>query len=309
MKIGVVVPAFNEEKLIKKTLTGIPSWVDHIIVIDDFSTDQTFKEASDFKIERATVKVIRLEKNQGVGGAILTGHQYLMNETESEINVVMAGDDQMDPKYLTDLLDPIVELKADYAKGNRMARVQYLKGMPPVRIFGNIVLSYLTKIVSGQYHVNDPQNGYTAISRKFLSLLPINKVKHRYEFENDMLVWSRILRMKVIDVPIPARYADENSNLRIFRFVPRILSYFLVAFMRRIFYCYFLFSEAVIGIFLVAGFISLLIGVIFGSFVAVNSLGTPVPTFASTVIPIILVIFGMIFMSIFFFVDFKKTPK
>lgn len=161
-KIGVVVPAYNEEMLIGETLSGIPEYVDKIYVVDDGSTDRTAEIVEEFAKKDNRIILIRHEKNRGVGAAIVSGYKKAL-EDGMDIVAVMAGDNQMDPAFLPDLLDPIVEGKADYAKGNRLLSPEYRRGMSKWRFFGNSILTLLTKIASGYWQMMDPQNGYLSL--------------------------------------------------------------------------------------------------------------------------------------------------
>lgn len=231
LRVAVVVPAYNEEKLIGKTLSTMPDLVDRIFVIDDCSTDDTSKAAAAVADER--VQIIRLAQNSGVGEAILTGHRQVLAEGQ-DVSVVMAGDAQMDPDYLPALLDPIVEDGVRFTKANRFYDRSSTSGMPRHRIFGNIVLSVLTKFSSGYYHLFDPQNGYTALHREALARLDLDSIAANYSFENSLLIHLNVLRVHARDVPIPAVYGDEESTMRLSRVVPHLLRTLIAGFWMRI---------------------------------------------------------------------------
>lgn len=227
-KVCIVVPAYKEEDHIGLVLKTMPDFVDHIIVVDDGSPDKTFERA----VENGNGKVIlmRHPENQGVGAAIVTGHRKAI-ELGADFSVVMAGDGQMDPKYLSYLLGAVSKQGYDYAKGNRLKR-GYMKGMPKIRVFGSIILSFLTRVVSGYWNVSDPQNGYTAIRTSILRKLDLDHLARGYQFENDMLVHLNIVNARVKDVNIPATYFGKLSKIRLPRFVAET-SLFLV---KRFFY-------------------------------------------------------------------------
>ena len=210
-RIGVVIPAYNEELLIGHTIEGVPNFVDRIYVIDDCSTDATPQIVGSFEGPR--VCALSHEMNRGVGAAIVTGYKRVVAET-MDIAVVMAGDDQMDPAELTRLLDPLVEGKADYAKGNRLSALRHRHGMSNWRFFGNQLLSVLTKVASGYWRIGDPQNGYAAITIKALTRIDLDKIYPRYGYCNDLLVRLNVAGCTVIDVPMPARYGSERSKIR-----------------------------------------------------------------------------------------------
>jgi glycosyltransferase involved in cell wall biosynthesis len=211
--IGVVVPAYNEEKLIGETLAGMPAYVDRVYAVDDGSTDRTPGIIREFQKRDRKVVLIQHEKNGGVGAAIITGYKKALAEGISA-TAVMAGDNQMDPVQLTRLLNPLIDGMADYSKGNRLSKKEHKTGMSRWRQFGNFILSTLTKISSGYYHVQDPQNGYTAISRNALQCLNLDEVYTYYGYCNDLLARLNVLGMKVIEVDMPARYGDEKSKIK-----------------------------------------------------------------------------------------------
>lgn len=223
--IGVAIPAYNESKLIEKTLGSIPSYVDKIYAIDDGSKDDTAEKIKNFDDSRI---VLIQQKNGGVGAAVTAGYKKAL-EDHIDIVAVMAGDNQMDPQYLPDLLDPIIDGKAEYTKGNRLLNSKYRKGMSAWRSLGNYTLSFLNKIASGYWDLEDPQNGYTAISSRALKRLNLDKVYKGYAFENDMLVKLNIHDISVQNVPIPAKYADEKSKIRYSRFIVKTSLYFVKA--------------------------------------------------------------------------------
>ncbi len=225
-KIGVVVPAYNEERLIIKTVEGMPDYIDAIVVVNDKSSDSTADVVAGLAENDPRVVLINHEENQGVGGAISTGYVWC-RDNDVDIAVVMAGDNQMDPDDLPDLLAPIIENRADYSKGNRLVTGQAWQKIPKVRYLGNAMLSFLTKIASGYWHVADSQCGYTALNRKGLKLLPLEDIYPRYGMPNDFLVTLNIYNMRVADVPVQPIYADEVSGIKIQR-VLFTLSFLLI---------------------------------------------------------------------------------
>jgi len=160
-RVAVVVPAHNEEKLIAETIRGIPEFVDRVYVVDDRSSDGTVAAVHAFGDPR--VELIEHERNLGVGGAILTGYQRALAE-RVDVTAVMAADAQMDPGDLETLAGAVARGEVDYAKANRLFTGQAWEVIPRYRYLGNAVLSLLTKIASGYWHVADSQSGYTAIS-------------------------------------------------------------------------------------------------------------------------------------------------
>jgi glycosyltransferase involved in cell wall biosynthesis len=260
--IAAVVPAYKEEKMIARVIDTMPPFVDHIVIVDDCSPDATSEVVKANPDPR--VKLIRHEVNQGVGGAIITAHRGAM-ELGADVNVVMAGDAQMDPAYLPDLLDRVTEDGYGFAKANRFYAPESFRGMPGHRVFGNIVLSFLTKMASGYWNLFDPQNGYTAIRTDVLRRVPLDRVAKRYSFENDLLIHLNILQVPATDVPIPAVYGDEVSSIRLSKVVPDLIGRLWVGFWSRIWYRYVLLSFSPIAL---LGFLGLLL-FIFGMGVSI----------------------------------------
>ncbi|MCZ7355886.1 MAG: glycosyltransferase family 2 protein [Candidatus Methanoperedens sp.] len=217
--IGVVVPAFNEELLIEDTLRGIPEYVKRIYVIDDCSTDRTPEIVGGASDPR--IVFVRHDKNRGVGAAIVSGYKLAL-EDDMDIVAVMAGDDQMDPEQLPRLLMPIIEERADYTKGNRLISKEFRHGMSKWRFFGNAMLTMITKIATGYWHVMDPQNGYTAISRRTLEILNLDSIYPYYGYCNDLLVKLNTFGMRVEDVVMPARYGRERSKIKYSRYILKV---------------------------------------------------------------------------------------
>ena len=219
-RVAVVVPAYDEETLVVETLRGIPEFVDRVYVVDDASRDGTGERAGD--LGDARVEVIRHERNAGVGAAIVTGYRRALEEGV-DVTCVMAADNQMDPAELHELVEPVARGEVEYAKANRLVSGEAWKIIPRTRYLGNAVLSLLTKIASGYWHVADSQAGYTAISRDALERLDLDQVYPRYGFPNDMLVHLNVQNARVRDVPSrPIYHVGEESGIRLRSVVPRI---------------------------------------------------------------------------------------
>lgn len=218
-RVAVVVPAYNEERFIAQVLNTIPSFVDRIYAVNDASTDGTLEVISGIASQDGKIAVVNRKKNGGVGAAIVSGHKMACHD-EMDVIAVMAGDGQMDPTILPKILDPVVEGKADYSKGNRLSTPEHRKGMSAWRRFGNILLTYLNKIASGYWRISDPQCGYTAISRETLQRIDLDRLYEGYAFENDMLVKLNVVGAQVVDIPWPApNYGYKTSKIRYPRFI------------------------------------------------------------------------------------------
>ncbi len=308
-KIAVSIPAYNEGKLISKTLETIPSFVDNIVVVDDKSIDDTAKEILKCGNRDGRIHPVFFKKNLGVSGAIIEAHSRALDKG-ADIIVVMAGDNQMDPVYLPLLLDAVIEGKADYAKGNRFFHRQDLKKMPVMRIIGNIFLTFVSKFCTGYWSISDPLNGYTAMRAETFKKIDVSRIAPRYSLEVSLLIELALIDAKIRDIFIPARYGDEKSKVRIFRDSVKITMVFLKGFARRIFLKYTLYNFHPISLFYALGFILSLVGVFFGFFVLFNSfvlhrIATPA-TVMLFVVPFLLGV-QLILQSIS--LDIQNEPK
>jgi glycosyltransferase involved in cell wall biosynthesis len=219
-RVAVVVPAYDEEGLVATTIRGVPAFVDRIYVVDDASQDGTARAARASGDPR--VEVLAHEQNEGVGGAIVTGYKRAVADGV-DVACVMAGDNQMDPGDLERIALPVARGEVEYAKANRLVSGEAWEVMPRARYLGGAVLSLLTKIASGYWHVADSQSGYTAASREILEQLDLDRIYRRYGFPNDMLVHLNVWNARVRDVPSrPVYGVGERSGIRIPRIVPRI---------------------------------------------------------------------------------------
>jgi len=237
-KIGVVVPAYNESKLIAHTLTTIPLFVDAIIVVDDKSNDITVDIVKETAKEDRRIIMIQHEVNQGVGGAIVTGYKKAV-EQEIDVTAVMAGDGQMDPNDLTNIIDPVAKGDADYTKGNRLFQGDAWSMIPHYRYFGNSFLSLLTKIASGYWHIADSQTGYTAVSLKVLKKLHLDTIYKRYGMPNDILIKLNQYDFRVKDIHVrPVYNIGEKSEIKLFKVIPKISWLLIKGFWKRLFFKY-----------------------------------------------------------------------
>lgn len=232
-KIASVVPAFNEETLIKDTIVSIPDFVDMIYVVDDCSADKTAEIIEALRKEDKRIICINHERNKGVGAAIVSGYKKAL-EDGIDIVAVMAGDNQMDPAFLKSFLDPIVDGKADYTKGNRLFSPGSSKGMSRWRFFGNTMLTFLTKFSSGYWQMVDPQNGYTAISGRAMEKIDLDSVYPRYGYCNNMLCKLNVQGLRVLDIHHPARYGKEKSKIKYGNYILNVSNLLLSDFLWRL---------------------------------------------------------------------------
>jgi len=276
-RIGVVVPAYNEELLIAETLRGIPEYIDKIYVIDDGSIDRTGDIVKKFGDPR--VVYLRHEVNKGVGAAIMNGYKLALKD-EMDIVAVMAGDNQMDPAQLPRLLFPIIEGKTDYTKGNRLLTEDFMTGMSQWRSLGNLMLSFITKIGSGYWQIMDPQNGYTAISRQALELIDLDSVYPYYGYCNDLLIKLNAFSMRVMDVVIPARYGNEKSKIRYGKYIRKVGPMIFRGFLWRLRIKYTVLEFHPLVLFYFLGMISLPAGILLGLWGILQMLlNNPLPSY------------------------------
>ena len=236
--IAVVVPAYNEEKLIARTLKEIPDLVDKMIVVDDASTDNTAMIVREMAENDQRIQLIQHEENQGVGGAIVTGYKKA-RDLEIDATVVMAGDAQMDPSDLVRIIEPVVNGSADYTKGNRLFYGDSWNMIPHYRYLGNSFLSLMTKISSGYWHIADSQSGYTAISLIALQRINLDKIYKRYGMPNDLLIKLNQHDFRVRDVHVrPVYNVGEKSGIKLIQVIPKISWILLKGFWQRLFFKY-----------------------------------------------------------------------
>lgn len=231
-KIGVVVPAYNEEELILITLNRIPQYVDNIFVINDASNDNTFNLIEEQKKKDSRIVIINHITNKGLGQSLIDGYIASKNEY-IDITAIMAGDNQMSPDDLPALLDKIIDEDIDYVKGNRLLH-HNVRIMPRYRFFGNAILTILTKFATGYYFLMDPQAGYTAIKNSALKKIPIEKMTKGYGYNADILCMLNVQQFKVTDIEITPVYDREKSKIKLWKYIPLTSILLLKLFFRRL---------------------------------------------------------------------------
>ena len=303
--VAVVVPAFDEEGLVATTIRGIPGFVDRIIVVDDASRDGTAAAAEGAGDPR--VEVVRHERNSGVGAAIVTGYERTVAEG-IDLACVMAADNQMDPADLERLALPVARGEVDYTKANRLLSGEAWRVIPRSRYLGNAVLSFLTKLASGYWHVADSQSGYTVASREILEQLDLDRVYRRYGFPNDMLVHLNVWNARVRDVPSrPVYGVGERSGIKIRKVVPRISWLLVKGFFWRMREKYVIRDFHPLVFFYALGFLMTLIGLGLGiAEVVLRILGNAVSV-GTVVLVALLLIFGSQFTLFAMWFDMESN--
>ncbi len=305
-RVAAVVPAYQEEKMIARVIETMPDFVDHIVIVDDCSPDDT--SAAVRGVGDSRVTLIRHEVNQGVGGAILTAHRAAL-DLGADVQVVMAGDAQMDPAHLPALLDRVTDGGYGFAKANRFYAPESFAGMPGYRVFGNIVLSFFTKFASGYWNLFDPQNGYTAIRSEVVRRLPLERLAKRYSFENDLLIHLNILQISATDVPIPAVYGDEVSSIKLRKVIPELLNRLTVGFWTRIWYRYVLWSFSPIALLLFLGLLLFAFGTAVSIWLIFQIAASVIATAATVMLAALPLMLGTQMLISALQLDIQATPS
>jgi glycosyltransferase involved in cell wall biosynthesis len=229
--IAVVVPAYNEEKLIGRVISGMPEFVDRIIVVDDASVDGTAQAVRNRNAPK--VNMLQHFTRRGVGASIRTGYEEALKK-KADVIAVMAGDGQMAPEDLHRIIEPVARGRADYVKGNRLYSVEFAKPMPLLRKFGNRLLELLTQIALLRRDVHDPQCGYTAISSSALVESLRFSFCDGYGYPNIILCNLTVLRKRIKEVPARAVYGDEKSGIVVPVYALKMILILAACFFRRL---------------------------------------------------------------------------
>ena len=309
--IAAVVPAYNEEKLIGKVLRSMPVFVDHVVVVDDASRDRTGEVARAYQKEDSRVVYIRHPRNEGVGGAIVTGYKWA-RDNGIDLTVVMAGDAQMDPKDLPRLLDPVAKGEVDYAKGNRLFTGKAWRVIPKSRYLGNAGLSFLTKIASGYWHIADSQSGYTAVTLEVLRTIDLDSIYKRYGMPNDFLVKLNVYHFRARDVPVQPVYGiGEKSNMKVYRVVFTLSFLLLKLFLWRIKEKYVIRDFHPLVLFYLLGFVLTPVGVLFGCYLLLFRIFAGPVAATSALFAAFFAISGLqsLFFAMWFDMEYNKELK
>jgi glycosyltransferase involved in cell wall biosynthesis len=289
MRVFAVLPAYNEEKHIAGVIAAIPAFIDRIVVVDDASTDATATVVEGLRDPR--VVLLRERTNQGVGGAMLDGYRRAL-ELGCDVAVKVDADGQMDPGRIQSLVAPIAAGDADYTKGFRYHDPETLRRMPKVRLWGNVGLSFLTKIASGYWNIFDPTNGFTAIHRVALERIEFTRIHRDYFFETDML--ANLYRMGAVvrDVYLPTYYGDETSHMSAVRTILTFPGRLFRLLLRRIAWRYFIADFSAVSLLLIVGGAMFTFGLVFGLWTwihnATRGVATPTGTVMLAAVPFIL---------------------
>jgi len=261
--IAVVIPCYKVEKQIQKVVSEIPDYITSIILVNDVSPDKTGEILDKLALENSKITVLHHCKNQGVGGAMISGFQEALKQNQ-EVVIKIDGDGQMDVSYFNSMLKAVFEGKYDFVKGNRFFDQKMLRKMPAIRRIGNIGMGFLIKMASGYWNIFDPTNGFFCIHASILRKIDFNRISKRFFFESSLLIELYYTGAKIKDIAMPAIYAEEKSNLSIwntlFTFPPKLFKSFL----RRIWLRYFIYDFNIGSLYIFFGIPLFFFGLIFG---------------------------------------------
>ena len=294
LETAVVIPCYNEEKMITQTIKKIPEYIDHIIAVNDASTDGTIGVLNKLKKQYNKLSVVDNKVNQGVGGALIAGYDYAIKNTKATAIGIVAGDDQFDSSYLKAMLDDFIDQSADYVKASRFFHREAFKTMPKYRQFGNIFISLLTKFSTGYYSITDITNGCGWLRREIIEKVDFSTVEKRYDYETSMLTALSIANAKVIDHAVPAHYGNEKSTIKLIPTAWRNLKAVWKGFWRRIYYKYVLYGFHPVALFLFTGMFFLIISLLLAIFLLyVKLFAHQSPTAGSVMLAVLPFILGI----------------
>jgi len=306
--VAVVIPCYRVTAHVLQVIAAVGPEVQRIFVVDDACPDGSGALVQ-AQCTDPRVKLCFHESNQGVGGAVMTGYKAAMAD-DMDIIVKVDGDGQMAPALIPYFIAPILKGQADYTKGNRFYDLTHIGQMPRIRLFGNMVLSFMAKLSSGYWNLFDTTNGFTAIHAKAAQRIAFDKVSQRYFFETDLLFRLNIIRAVVIDIPMDASYGSEKSNLQVSRVLGEFFVKHLRNFAKRVVYNYFLRDMTAASLELVLGLCALTFGIVFGGVHWIQGLATDIPTPLGTIMLAALpTMLGLQMLLAFVAFDVANVPR
>lgn len=307
--IAVVIPSYNVANQIEKVVTTMPSFVTYIIIVNDASKDTTSQKVKTLAEKEPRIILIDHEKNKGVGGAMVTGFHKALS-LEPDIIVKMDGDGQMNPNYLPDLLIPLILGVADYTKGNRFRDFRALSKMPPIRRLGNLGLSFMVKAATGYWKCFDPANGFLATRADVLKLIPLDKIHSSYFFEISLLSQMYLVGAVVKDIPMPAIYGNEKSNLSIKKVLLEFPGKLFFCFCRRVILKKFVYDFSIESVYLIISTPMILAGTFYGGYFWYINATAKIPSPTGTVVlPSLLIILGFQIILAAVGIDLQSFPQ
>ncbi len=308
LKIAVVIPCYKVSQTLKSVINDIGTEVTSIYCVDDNCPEESWKVAESIANKDSRIRIIRRERNGGVGAAVISGYKAAL-EDDAEIIVKIDGDGQMSAELIPNFIRPIYENRADFVKGNRFYHLKSLSGMPLVRIIGNIMLSFINKLSSGYWNLFDPYNGFTAIHAKVLKLIPMEKLNKRYFYEADILFRLSTLRAVVKNVPMDSVYENEKSNLSILNTLLTFPYLHFNRMLKRIFYNYFLRNFNIASLYLILGSFLSFFGIWYGidSWIELSS-KDEIASAGTVMLAAMPIIIGNTYLVGFLAYDMQDTP-
>lgn len=309
-KVAVVIPAYNEEKLIGTTISKLPDFIDYIIVVNDGSKDNTQAVLEKIAKTNKKLTVLTNKPNGGIGYTLIKGFKYAISETDAVAVGIVAGDDQFDTSYLQPMLDDFINHELDYVKASRFFHREAFKTMPKYRQIGNIFISLLTKFSTGYYNITDITNGCGFLRRDALERVNFDLVKSRYDYETSMLTALSIAGAKIRDHAVPAHYGEEKSTIKLLPTVLRNLRAVWQGFWLRIYYKYILYSFHPVALFLIGGLLLSLIGLGFGVFLIIDKIISDTsPTSGTVMLAVLPIILGFQMLMTSLIMDMNNEGK
>lgn len=310
LSIAVVIPAYNEEKLIGRTIETLPASIDEIIVVNDKSKDDTLARLHEIAAQNKKVIVIDHEKNLGVGGSLVSGYKYFLNKSKADLVGIVSADAQCDPGSMEGMIDELIRGNYDYVKGNRFYNRTALRSMPLLRKLGNIFISVLTKFSTGYYSISDTQMGFGFIRRQTMERIDLSMIRYRYDYENSMLIALSIVHAKLKDYPVPAIYGEETSTIDFWPTVLRTIRTVWVGFWKRVYYKYILYSFHPVALFLFSGLVLFWFGVIYALVLAYGRFALELtPSTGTLMIAVLPILLGFQLLLTAVTLDINNEPK
>ena len=310
LKVAVVIPAYNEEKLILKTIKELPDFTDHIIVVNDGSSDKTEQVVTKYSKKDQRAILVNNDANRGVGYTLKHGFKYALESTDADVVGIVAGDAQFDSSYLGPMLDDLISYHLDYVKASRFFHREQFKTMPKYRQIGNILISLLTKFSTGYYTITDITNGCGFLRREILQKVNYDFVKDRYDYETSMLTALSIAGARIKDHAVPAHYGEEKSTIKLLPTVLRNLRAVWNGFWLRIYYKYILYSFHPLALFLIGGLFLTLVGLGFGVWLIVEKIVSNASPSSGTVMLVVLpIILGFQMLMTSLIMDINNEVK
>ena len=275
--IAVAIPCYKVEQHLEQVVQGLPTFINHIVLVDDCSPDGTPALVDRLAAADARIVAIHHEVNRGVGGAMKTAFRKAI-ELGVDAVVKVDGDGQMDPRFIEPLVQALDH--SEFAKGNRLFDRQMLRRMPAVRRMGNLGLGFMVKAASGYWNVSDPVNGFFAVRTETLRRMDLERVADSFFFESSMLIELYYTGARIVEVPMPAIYGNEQSNLSIGKTLFSFPTRLAAAWLRRLYLSYFVYEFNICSLYILVGVPSFLFGLVFGlcNWVHYASINSPSPT-------------------------------